>query len=137
MGNPEQLKLKYSVGYKLHIKFVEAEIKNQMQGGNVEQCFNSICSLVPGFNNYSNWQNPASEPYMRNLIRVIYGIKDKTKKISLYMICKDYSFDLVIQIINERKKDLFVDILNMKNQDKTIEEISINMQSLENILTSL
>ena len=53
------------------------------------------------------------------------------------MICKDYSFDLVIQIINERKKDLFVDILNMKNQDKTIEEISINMQSLENILTSL
>ena len=139
LGNPEQLKLKYSVGYKLHIKFVEAEIKNQMQGGNVEQCFNSISSLVPGFNNYSNFirQNPAFEPYMRNLIRVIYGIKDKTKKISLYMICKDYSFDLVIQIINERKKDLFVDILNMKNQDKTIEEISINMQSLENILTSL
>ena len=139
LGNPEQLKLKYSAGYKLHIKFVEAEIKNQIQQGNVEHTFNAICSLIAGFDNYSNFirQNPPFEPYIRNLGRVIYKIKDKTKKISLYIICKDYSFDLVIQIKDERKKELFVDILNMKNEDKTIEEISIGMQSLENILTSL
>ena len=139
LGNPEQLKLKYSVGYKLHIKFVESDIKSQIGEENLEQLFNIICTLVSGFNNYSNFiiQNQFIEPYLRALINVVQKIKDKTKKISLYIICKDYSFDLVIQIIEEKKKELFTDILNMKNEDKSIEEMSISMQSLENILTSL
>ena len=139
LGNPEQLKLKYSAGYKLHIKLVESEIKSQIGEENLEQLFNTICSLVAGFNNYSNFilQNQFIEPYLRALINVVQKIKDKTKQISLYIICKDYSFDLVIQIMEEKKKELFTDILNMKNEDKSIEEMSISMQSLENILTSL
>ncbi len=50
---------------------------------------------------------------------------------------RDFSFELIIQIINEKKKDLFCEILNMKNTDETIDELIISMQSLENILTSL
>ena len=139
LGNPEQLKLKYSAGYKLHIKFVESEIKSQFQEEDLEKSYNEICSLVNGFNNYSNFirQYTFFEIYIKALIKVIQRIKDKTKKISLYTIRKDYSFDLVIKKKKKKKKELFTDILNLKNDDKSIEEMSVGMQSLENILTSL
>ena len=35
------------------------------------------------------------------------------------------------------KKELFTNILNMKNINNTIDELTISMQSLENILTSI
>ena len=60
-----------------------------------------------------------------------------TKKISLYLIGRDYSFELVIEVINEMKKELFSELLNLKNIDKTVDELTITMQSLENILTSI
>ena len=60
-----------------------------------------------------------------------------TKKITISSIGKDMSFELVIDIIKERQKELFVDVLNMKNINKEIDEMNITMQSLENILTSL
>ena len=47
------------------------------------------------------------------------------------------SFELGIEIIKERQKDLFVQVLNLKNVNIKISELSITMQSLENILTSL
>ena len=140
LGNPEELKLRYSAGYKLHIKFNELEIKPQNFGeGDINQTLNTICSLVAGFNNYSNYilANQFFEPYLRCLINVIEKIKPKTKMISLYLIGRDYSFELVIQIINEMKKELFSEILSLKNNDKTIDELTITMQSLENILTSI
>ena len=140
LGNPEKLKIKYSAGYKLHIKFNELEIKPQNFGeGDINQTLNTICSLVAGFNNYSNYilANQFFEPYLRCLINVIEKIKPKTKMISLYLIGRDYSFELVIQIINEMKKELFSEILSLKNNDKTIDELTITMQSLENILTSI
>ena len=140
LGNPEKLKLRYSAGYKLHIKFNELEIKPQNFGeGDINQTLNIICSLVAGFNNYSNFilANQFFEPYLRCLINVIEKIKPKTKMISLYLIGRDYSFELVIQIINEMKKELFSEILSLKNNDKTIDELTITMQSLENILTSI
>ena len=140
LGNPEELKLRYSAGYKLHIKFNELEIKPQNFGeGDINQTLNIICSLVAGFNNYSNFilANQFFEPYLRCLINVIEKIKPKTKMISLYLIGRDYSFELVIQIINEMKKELFSEILSLKNNDKTIDELTITMQSLENILTSI
>jgi hypothetical protein len=55
----------------------------------------------------------------------------------LYFIGQDYSFEFIVQIINEKKKELFCDIFNMKNNDKIIDEFTITMQSLENILTSI
>ena len=60
-----------------------------------------------------------------------------TNKITISSIGKDMSFELTIEIIKEKQKELFSEILNMKNIDKEIDEMSITMQSLENILTSL
>lgn len=47
------------------------------------------------------------------------------------------SFELGLEIIKEKQKDLFIEILNLKNINKQISELSITMESLENILTSL
>lgn len=52
-------------------------------------------------------------------------------------IRKDMSFEINLEIIKEKQKDLFVEVLNLKNVNKQISELSITMQSLENILTSL
>ena len=138
LGNPEKLKLRYSAGYKLHIKFdsTKFNLNNQYD---INQTFNQICSIINGFSNYSNYilANQFFEPYLIALINFVQKIRDKLKKVSLYLIGRDYSFELVIIIIDDKKKDLFCDILNMKNTDETIDELTISMQSLENILTSL
>ena len=140
IGNPEELKIQYSAGYKLHIKFDNSIIDNNFGSDFlINQTFNEVCNLIEGFNNYSNYivSNPAFRPYLQNLIEVVKKLKDKTQKITLSLIGKDFSFELILIIIKERQKELFSDILNMKNTDKTIAEMSISMQSLENILTSL
>ena len=141
VGNPEQLKLQYSAGYKLHVKFDDLAINNNNNLGSdfVNQTFNEASALIEGMNNYSNYilSNASFETYIRQLISVVQRIKDKTEKIIISLIGKDYSFELIIQLIKERQKELFSEVLNMKNQDKTIAEMSIAMQSLENILTSL
>ena len=140
LGNPEELKLKYSAGYKLHIKFSEQEINlGKKEDDNIEQSINILSSLILGFSNYTNYlkNNSAFEPYLKGLIEVVKRIKAKIKQITLYSIGQDFSFELIIQIINEKKKELFSEILSMKNTDKSIDELTITMQSLENILTSI
>ena len=77
------------------------------------------------------------ENYLNGLIQIVQKIKDKTKKITINEIGKDLSFELIIEIIKEKQKELFSEILNMKNVNKEISEMNITMQSLENILTSL
>ena len=96
-------------------------------------------SLIEGMGSYSYFilSNPSFEPYLILLIAVIERIRNETQKITLNSIGKDLSFELIISIIKERQKDLFVKVLNMKNIDKSISEMNISMQSLENILTSL
>ena len=140
-GNPEELKLQYSAGYKLHVKF---DINNVNQSALssqniINETFNKASSLIEGMSSYSYFilSNPAFEPYIRLLITVIERIRNETQKISLSLLGKDLSFELVLSIIKERQKDLFIKVLNMKNIDKSISEMSISMQSLENILTSL
>ena len=94
--------------------------------------------MINGFDMYKDTvNNQKYEPYLRGLINVLERIKDKTSNISISLIGKDSSFELIISIIKERQKELFIEVLNMKNKDKTIAEMSIAMQSLENILTSL
>ena len=144
IGNPEELKIQYSAGYKLHIKFDDILIKDNNENINlgnnmINMTFNNSSTLIEGMNRYSNYiiNNPHFEPYLRHLNIVVQKIKDKIEKISLSLIGRDFSFELIITIIKERQKELFTEILNMKNTDKKIAEMSIAMQSLENILTSL
>ena len=140
LGNPEELKIQYSAGYKLHIKFDDLLINNNNLGSDlINDTFNVSTGLIDGISMYSNYfmNNPRFEPYLRNLNQIVQKIKDKTQKISISLIGKDFSFELILSIIKERQKELFIDILTMKNNDKVIAEMSITMQSLENILTSL
>ena len=142
-GNPEELKLQYSAGYKLHVKFDDDLIKegdnSDLQNNLIGGAFDKACNLIEGFDHYNEYINnkPQMKPYVKCLVEVVEKIKDKTSKISINYIGKDLSFELVISILNERKKDLFIEVLNMKNKDRRIAEMSIAMQSLENILTSL
>ena len=82
-------------------------------------------------------KNAIIENYLIELMKIIEIIKPMTLKISLSEIGQDLSFELIIEIIKEKQKDLFSTILNMKNINKEISEMNITMQSLENILTSL
>ena len=139
-GNPEELKLRYSAGYKLHIKFNEQainELNNEIN--TIEQNLDSLSSLIVGLNDHLNdfRQIKGYESYLNSLIKLVEIIKNKTKQISLYFIGQDFSFELIVQIIKEQKKDLFCELLNLKNNDKSIDELTITLQSLENILTHI
>ena len=141
LGNPEELKLEYSAGYKLHIKFDDKEINKEIKNDKIEDVYNNVKELVDGFDIFDNYilnnKNVCIENYLNGLIKIVGKIKDKTKKVVINEIGKDMSFELVIEIIKEKQKDLFIEILNMKNTNKEIDEMSISMQCLENILTSL
>ena len=142
VGNPEELKIQYSAGYKLHIKFDDMQMKPSYKVYKkeiIEKLYNNISSLVEGVNKYYNYifSNMTIEPYLKGIINIVNKINNNTNKIYLNEIGKDLSFELVIGIVKDKKKELFSEVLNMKNKDKTISEMSISMQSLENILTSL
>ena len=138
IGNPEKLKIQYNSGYKLNIKFDEQVINQNKDIYNIDDAFQTISELVEGFTNYSNYimENYALESHIKPLITIVKKIKPNIKSIILAKIKKDLSFELILNIIQERKYNLFSDILNMKNFDKNISEIIISMESLENILTS-
>jgi len=142
IGNPEKLKLEYSLGYKLHIKFNDQVISQNKDilgsGNNMGEAFRAISDLVVGFTRYSSYllSNAMLEPYIRALIECISKINKYTKKITLIEIGKDLSFELILNVKDREKQFLFTEVLNMKNTDNKISEMIISMESLENILTS-
>ena len=138
IGNPEKLKITLSAGYKLHIKFIQLSenlINNEIE----EDFFEKICFVINGLNLYKDFikNNPDIKPYLKELINVIESIKDKTSEINLIKINKDYSFEFNIHILKEKQSELFIQVLSMKNINNLLSEISISMESLENILTKL
>ena len=150
IGNPEQLKILYSTGYKLHIKFRDDKIYNNIKEGKYEN--KSLCDLnVEGgdfingllnqIQNYNfiggNYNYYHLGFYVDSLYNILILIRDKCDKISVKEIGKDYSFELNIIVKKEKQSELFHQILNMKTTNEIINEIHINMESLENILTNL
>ena len=137
IGNPEKLKIEFSVGYKLHIKF--GQLKPNLIKENEDIGVKEFSSDINGINNFSELINNNEElqEYIKELEKVIELIKDKTSEIILQNINKDYSFELTIHTIKEKQTELFIQILDMKNNNKFLSEINISMESLENILTKL
>ena len=141
IGNPEQLKLKYSNGYKMHIKFVDTVINRNdvstLTRQMVQDSYFAINNLVQDFNRYSNYifANPIISLYIRVLITVAQEIKPNTSKLRLLQIEKDFSFEIEVGVIKEKQNALFSQIFNLKNNNPKIAEISINLESLGNILT--
>ena len=141
IGNPEQLKLKYSNGYKLHIKFVDTVVNKKdvavLTRKMVQDEYITAIRLIQDFNRYSNYifANPIITLYIRALNNVIREIKPNTLRIRLLQIEKDFSFEFEVGIVKQRQRFLFSQIFNMKNKNPQIAEISINLDSLGNILT--
>ena len=140
VGNPEELKVEFSKGYKLHIKFDDSKMK-EIKNDKIDEVINNLKELVEGFDAFENVilenKNIYIENYLNGLIQILLKIKDKANKIKINDIRQDRSFELMIEIIKEKQKDLFIEILNLKNINSQIAELSITMPSLENILTSL
>ena len=57
--------------------------------------------------------------------------------IEFYECFQDDSFDFIIKVDHMKQGKLFTQILTLKDKYNYVEEISIKMQSLENILTNL
>jgi len=137
IGNPEKLKIALSAGYKLNIKFVQ--ISQNCDDYLYNNAFSNLSKIVKNFNlekdNVSNMEN--IKPYIIELEKVIKNIKDKCSEIKFEKLNKDFSFEFKIKIIKEKQSDLFVQVLDMKNTNNLLSEISISMESLENILTRL
>ena len=152
IGNPEKLKLMYSTGYNLQIKFSDEKINENIKNGNIEH--KNLCDLkIEGGEfimnllskniNYNIDENNETlgifnlSFYVDELYNVLSLIIDKCDKISIKEIGKDYSFKLNILVKKDKQGILFHQILNMKTTNDLINEVSINMESLENILTGL
>ena len=139
-GKPEKLKIEISEGYKLYLKFNIVNMNNNISNSNnINELIEEASKLIEGFDRHSDFiiSNPSFEPYLDKLINIINIIKDKTERIYIEFIGKDFSFNFVISINKEKRSELFSSILNMKNSDESISEISIKLPSLENVLTSL
>ena len=140
VGNPEELKLQYSSGYILYIKFDDSVNGVNEVGSeeDIQDLYNKIASLVGGFNSFLNFitENKNIIPHIKFLFEVINKIKEYTKKIELNQIKKDFSFEFLIEIIPDKKQFLYSEMLNMKNNNPNISEIFINLPPLEDILTS-
>ena len=148
VGNPEKLKLIYSTGYNLHIKFIDDKINEIIKNGNIEhknlcdlkiEGGNFIMYILTRNNNSNIAQNDINKLkfYIDELYNVLSLINDKCDKISIREVGKDYSFELNILVKKDKQGVLFNQILNMKTTNDLINEVSINMESLENILTGL
>ena len=137
--NPEKLKLMYSSGYKLHIKFNDEETKKIVIQNNHQEIVDNCVKL-----NITDLQ--LCNPFFTdiNFIKYFYlfyqflnKIIDKCTNIKLNEVGKDYSFKLTLSIKQENQSELFSEILNMKNENNLISETNIKIEPLENILTSL
>ena len=138
IGNPEKLKISLSAGYKLHIKFKQLPqnlINNEVDEALLEQ----ISANINGLNNFNQFikNNPDIQAHIKEMENVIETIKDKCSELTLIKINKDFSFEFNIHVIKEKQSELFIQVLDMKNVNELLSEISISMESLENILTKL
>ena len=141
IGNPEQLKLAYSNGYKMHVKFIDSVLNRNdvltLTRKMVQGTYFEINNLVTGFSTYSNYifNNPIIILFIRALLEVVNEIKPNTNMLNLLSIEKDFSFLIQVGVVKEKQNVLFSQIFNIKNKNPRIAEISINLESLGNILT--
>ena len=137
IGNPEKLKILLSAGYKLNIKFIQ--LNQNYDEISFDNTIKNLSKMITEFNTYYNnvIKMENIKPYIIELEKVINSIKDKCKEIYLQKINKDFSFEFNIKIIKESQADLFIQLLEMKNTNNLLSEISISMESLENVLTRL
>ena len=134
IGNPEKLKLMFSGGYHIHIKFNNDDNIMLKEG-------NEISMLEELVNNGSLInkiieKNPLSKEHFVMLFNTLGIIKNQCANIHLDEVGEDFSFELTIQINEEKQGEVFYKNLTLKNVFINVSEICINLKSLENILLS-
>ena len=137
VGNPEKLKLKFSAGYYLHVKFCNRGSDIETTNQEKEIVKKELCELIEGKELIEKAieENGMVCKYMKKLIDIVRQIRKDCDRIEVKEINYN-SYELLIHVKNDGQGDLFGVILNMKNdENEQISEISINMESLENILT--
>ena len=138
VGNPEKLKIEYSNGYYLYINFNYHKFQNiDFNNDDVENIKIKFINFVKGENiiNKAIYDKP-NLIYSINQINIIFdNIKEYILSIELKDIGKDGSYNFFIHMNEDKKGEFFGIILNMKKSNSFISEVSINMESLENILT--
>ena len=160
-GVPEELKIKYSNGYYLYIKFVQIKKLKEEIHENIntnlkdikaelrkiiktEEEMNIILGDYPE-NNIINDPNGEDNKLnyddnclvLINVNKVLVELNGKFKEIKVIERDIDNnSFKFLLQVEQNNQGKLFKTILNIKNNMKEVSEININIESLENIFTN-
>ncbi len=135
VGNPERLKIEFSAGYNFHIKIQKGNNNNNEENNN-DNISDQINMIVKGWSNVDEKiRNDFN--YLEKLLVVLNEIKENCNLIEFNECFQDDSFEFIIKVIPAKQGKLFSQILTLKEKYNYVDEISIKMQSLENILTNL
>ena len=133
IGNPEKLKMEFSEGYTIHIKFVE---NNSPPVVDTHIIINNLMQLFPfgDLNHVINNSSFMNHAYC--LLDMVSIFKPFCSSIEIIEIGKDLSFKLKVVAMLGKEGQLFSCVLKQKNLKDNVSEINISMQSLEDILTN-
>ena len=138
IGKSDILKENNNLKYKLSIKLDNSKFyKEEMVSTNkIEESFKLICDLVNNFNQYREYfnANPKYEPDLVELYNIINQFKNDIKSIEFNEMGINNSYSFTLEIIKEQRTDLYCKIIELKIMNNKISEISIQKESLENIL---
>jgi ABC-type multidrug transport system ATPase subunit len=137
VGNPEKLKIEYSAGYYLYINFNYNKFQNNDFNNDIEKIKTKFINFVKGENiiNKAIDEKPILINSINEINIILDNINEYILSIELKDIGRDGSYNFFIHMNEEKKGEFFGIILNMKKSNNFISEVSINMESLENILT--
>ena len=134
IGNSEELKIKYSAGYVLQLKIKKDE--NNNINDNCNKLFDNLESKIQRCDKLGEIKNNYN--YLNKLNIIFDSFKDYYDCCYINEVFFDnYSFEFIIKIKEGNESHLFSRILNLKNNFDFIEEVCIQMESLENILLRL
>ena len=131
IGNPEQLKLEFSTGYRLHVSFVE----NPQLQVDVNAAINHLKQMFPNANVSHLISSPIFLNHYTQLMSMINLLHQFCRLIEIQDIGKDFSFKLNIIVTEGKEGKVFSCILKQKVQNNYVSEVNIGMKSLEDILT--
>ena len=156
-GELEELKIKYSSGYYLFIKFIslkELKDKNKEQNNiNINNEFNELNEIKNYFSNIIKEEKELKILFggnndeivinqhdnmliMTKLIEVFKKINGKYKDVKVIERENDNnSFKFLFHIEQNNQGQMFKTILNIKSTMKEVSEVNINIESLENIFS--
>ena len=135
IGNPEQLKIYFSNGYIFQLK-LKKNLNNKKVNEDCNIILKELKNKINGTDKLNN--KIKNDCYFLNKLNFIVDyIQDKCSLFFINNILQENIIEFIIKINEENQNKLFSSILSLKRKFDFIDEISLNMQSLENILIHL